>query len=71
MKEAKIKSTRIPYFLYLMRDDRAKLVQEDDGNMNIYYDGQKVAYEKMNKLFIFLLKHTRPFRISCQHPIVK
>lgn len=60
MKEAKLKSTRIPYFLYFMRNDKAKIVQEDDGDLNIYYDGQKVAYEKMGKPFIFLLKHLVP-----------
>ena len=60
MKEAKIKSTRIPYLLYFMRADKAKIVQEDNGTLNLYYEGQKVAYEKMGKPFIFLLKHVVP-----------
>lgn len=60
MKEANIKSTRIPYFLYFMRNDKAKIVQEDNGELNLYYEGEKVDYEKMNKPFIFLLKHLVP-----------
>lgn len=60
MKEAILKSTILPYFLYYMRDDRAKLVKEDDGGISIYYDRQKVDYEKMSKVFIFLLKHLLP-----------
>lgn len=60
MKEAKLKSTRIPYLLYFMRSDKAKIVQEDNGELNIYFDGQKVAYEKIDKPFIFLLKHAVP-----------
>lgn len=60
MKEAKIKSTRIPYFLYFMRDDKAKIVKNDDGELNLYYEGKQVDYEKMSKPFIFLLKHLVP-----------
>lgn len=63
MKEAKLKSTRIPYFLYLMREGRAKLVQEDDRSLNMYYDEKKVDYEKMNKLYIFFLKHLIPIAL--------
>lgn len=60
MKEVKIKSTRIPYFLYFMRNDKAKIVKEDNGELNLYYEGAKVDYEKMSKPFIFLLKHLVP-----------
>ncbi len=42
MKEAKIKSTRIPFFLYFMCDDKAKIVQEYDGSLNLYYDKIKM-----------------------------
>lgn len=60
MKEAKIKSTRIPYFLYFMRNDKAKIVKEDNGELNLYYEGKQVDYERMSKPFIFLLKHLVP-----------
>lgn len=60
MKEAHIRSTRIPYFLYFMRSDKAKIVKEDNGELNLYYEGAKVDYEKMSKPFIFLLKHLVP-----------
>jgi len=61
MKRQPLLSTRLPYLLYFMRDDKAELVREENKQKaEIYYDNQKVEYQKMHPFFIFLLKHLIP-----------
>jgi len=59
MKKTTLQSTSYPFLLYFMRDDKAELTVEDE-KVNIYYNNQKVKYETMSWLFIFLLKHALP-----------